>query len=351
MASTNLTIAKTYISTYASYLKSKIRLILLTGVSFALLGLLYAFIKTTKYTARSTFVVEDSKSIGGSGIMGALSGQFGSEVLGALGGSNLLSGENIIELSKSRSLVRQTLLTAYDSTQSLADVYASTYKLKKKWKKDSDINIDIKFTANKNTFTRIEDSLLNTLIDKIIKKDIQVFKPDRRLGLFEMDIVMLDEKLANAFCKRLLNKTSELYIQAKTKRLVGNINRLQHLADSLEGHANKKSLEAAASDFSTLDINPQYYEQNVKKTISSRDEMLSSTVYSEVIKNLEISKASLLQETPTIQIIDNPDTPLPDNHIEWYEGLLGGLFAGLFLSSFLFVFLYEPIDQLGAKNN
>jgi hypothetical protein len=336
---------KAYLSAYISHLVSKMRLILIVGVSFALLGLLYSYIKTLKYTARTTFVVEDSKAMGGSGIMGALSGQFGSEILGALSGSNLLSGENIIELAKSRNLIRQTLLTAYDSSQSLADVYASTYKLKKKWKNSSEVNADIFFTPNKAKYTRIEDSLLNTLIDKIIKKDIQVFKPDRRLSLFEMNIIMLDEKLADLFCRRLLVKTSDLYIQSKTKRLVGNINRLQHLADSLRGYANKKSLEAAQSDFGTLDINPQYYEQNVQKTINSRDEMLSSTVYSEVIKNLEISKASLLQETPTIQIIDTPDNPLPDNHIEWYEGFFGGLFAGLLITSFVLVFLYDPIIE------
>jgi hypothetical protein len=335
-------VVKQYISAYLGYLKSKNRLILLVGISFGILGLVYSYIKTLKYTARTTFVVEDSKAMGGSGIMGALSGQFGSEILGALGGSNLLSGENIIELSKSRSLIRKTLLSAYDSNQSLADVYANTYKLKTKWKKSRDVNADIFFHSQKAVFSRTEDSLLNTLIDKIIKKDIQVFKPDRRLGLFEMNVIMLDEKLADLFCRRLLIKTSDLYIQAKTKRLVGNINRLQHLADSLRGYANRKSYNAAMSEFGTLDVNPQYYEQGVQKTINARDEMLSSTVYSEVIKNLEISKMSLLQETPTIQIIDSPDTPLPDNHIEWYEGLLGGLFGGLFISSFILLFLYDP---------
>jgi hypothetical protein len=258
----------------------------------------------------------------------------------------LLSGENIIELSKSRSLIRKTLLSSYDSTQSLADVYATTYKLKKKWKKSSEVNAEIAFSPNKNTFSRVEDSLLNTLIDKIIKKDIQVFKPDRRLGLFEMDVVMLDEKLADLFCRILLTKTSDLYIQAKTKRLVGNINRLQHLADSLKGYANQKSYDAGMSDFGTLDVNPQYYEQNVQNTINSRDEILSSTIYSEIIKNLELSKVSLLQETPTIQIIDTPDRPLPDNHIEWYEGLFGGLFGGLFIACFVLLFLYEPKVKL-----
>jgi hypothetical protein len=91
-----------------------------------------------------------------------------------------------------------------------------------------------------------------------------------------------------------------------------------------------------------LDLNPQYYEQEVESTINTREESLSGMIYAEVLKNLEISKASLLQETPTIQLVDTPETPLPSNLIEWYEGLIYGLLGGLFASIFLFVFLFEP---------
>lgn len=334
------------VSIYIQYLRTKIKTIAIITAMSAVLGLLYAVLKPIKYTARSSFVVEDSKSLGGSGIMGALSGQFGSEIMSALGGSNLLSGENIIELSKSRSLLRKTFLSPYTNTNySLADKYAETLKLKKKWENSSKVNTHINFSLDKKQYTRIEDSLLNTLIDRVIKKDIQVFKPDRRLSLFEINITMLDEQLASLFCQRLLSNTSDLYINAKTKRIRGNISRLQHLADSLQQHANKKIQSAAASDFKLLDINPQYIQENVNSTIDSRDQALSGTIYAEVLKNLEISKVSLLQETPTIQLVDTPDTPLPDNEIEWYEGLLGGLFAGLFMSAFVFVFLYEPATE------
>jgi hypothetical protein len=266
--------------------------------------------------------------------------------MSALGGSNLLSGENILELAKSRSLLRKTLLTPYGNTNfSLADKYAESHKLKRKWENSKKVNTLISFAINKQKFTRVEDSLLNTLIDRIIKKDIQLFKPDRRLSLFEINITMRDEQLATLFCERLLAKTSDLYIDAKTKRIRGNVGRLQHLADSLQRYANKKIKSAAISDFQIMDINPQYVTENVNSTIEARDQALSGTIYSEVLKNLEISKASLLQETPTIQIVDSPDTPLPDNKIEWYEGLFAGLFAGLFMSIFVFVFLFEPTDK------
>jgi hypothetical protein len=333
----------TTLKTYLAYLRTKIVLILGVTTLGALLGLTYVSIKPIKYTARSSFVVEDSKSLGGSGLMGAISGQLGPELLGALGGSNLLSGENIIELAKSRSLLRKTFLTSYDgSSVSLADRYASSLKLKEDWLDSRKVGVKVDFSWTKKKYSRLEDSLLNTLIDRVIKKDIEVFKPDRRLSLFEVNITMRDEQLASLFCKRLLSMTSDLYINAKTKRIKGNISRLQHLADSLQRYANQRVRTTAQSNFKMLDLNPQYYEQEVESTINTREESLSGMIYAEVLKNLEISKASLLQETPTIQLVDTPETPLPSNLIEWYEGLIYGLLGGLFASIFLFVFLFEP---------
>jgi len=333
-----------FIKAYFSFLLLKRRWIIVSAVVGMLLGVSYVLLKPIKYIARSSFVVEDSKSIGGSGILGALSGQFSSEIMSALGGgSNLLSGENILELSKSRSLLRKTFLTSYDGTnKSLADVYAEKLKLKKKWKESSKVGLDIQFDTGNKKFSRIQDSLLNTLIERVINKDLSIYKPDRRLSLFELNITMRDELLASEFCQRLLSTISEFYINTKTKRLRGNISRLQFLADSLQKNSNSSIKNSAQSSLSLTDISPQYIQENIQNTIDSREEILSTTIYSEVIKNLEITKLSLLQETPTIQLIDNPDTPLEDNKNEWYEGLLGGFGTGFLLSIVVLIFLYEP---------
>lgn len=332
------------IKAYASYLLLQKRWIVISATTGMLLGLGYVLLKPIKFIARSSFVVEDSKSIGSSGILGALSGQFSSEIMSALGGgSNLLSGENILELSKSRSLLRKTFLTPYNGTnQTLADIYAEKLKLKKKWEKSSKVGVQIQFSPANKKFSRLEDSLLNTLIERVIEKDLSIYKPDRRLSLFELDITMRDEILASEFCQRLLSTISEFYINTKTKRLRGNISRLQFLADSLQKRTNGTISNSAQSSVRLIDISPQFVQENIQNTINSREELLSTTIYTEVIKNLEISKISLLQETPTIQVIDNPDTPLEDNKNEWYEGLLGGFLAGCMLSIIALLFLYEP---------
>jgi uncharacterized protein involved in exopolysaccharide biosynthesis len=38
-----------------------------------------------------------------------------------------------------------------------------------------------------------------------------------------------------------------------------------------------------------------------------------ATIYAEIVKNLEVSKTALMQETPTVEVIDHPELPLKKN--------------------------------------
>jgi uncharacterized protein involved in exopolysaccharide biosynthesis len=62
-----------------------------------------------------------------------------------------------------------------------------------------------------------------------------------------------------------------------------------------------------------------------------------NTMYLEIVKNLEISKITLLNNTPIITIIDKPILPLEDDSKPKTLGILGA-FLGSFLSVSFFVF-------------
>jgi hypothetical protein len=331
------------ILSYLQHIIEKRKIIALAGATGLVLGIAFAMLRTTKYTARMSFVVEDSKSLSGSGLLSAISGQFGMDISSALGGgSNLLTGENILELAKSRSFIRQTLLTPYkDSITSLADRYAEIYLFKKKWARRISLNKEINFHVNQK-LDRTEDSLLNKLIDQITEKDLAIFKPERRLGIFEVNVVMTDDLLPSLFCQRLMKSVSDFYVETKTRRIRRNIARLERLADSLRGYADERIVENANAELDVLDINPIYVDKNASKIINSRNENLSNTVYGEVLRNLELSKASLLQETPTIQVVDQPDYPLKDNKIKWYKGGFYGMVLFVLGAIGIFAFLFDP---------
>jgi hypothetical protein len=140
------------------FLLSKWFIIGLAAVMGAGIGFYKAFSTVPAYTARISFVAEEGKS--GSSLA-SLAGQFGFDVGGAASsGGNIFSGENLLIFLKSEGLIRETLLSAYDSTAkiTLADKFAQFEKFQEDWNKNEAIGkIDFsQFTFN--TLPRKEDS-------------------------------------------------------------------------------------------------------------------------------------------------------------------------------------------------
>lgn len=321
--------------------------ILLIGILGGIIGALLSLIWPVTYSARLTFVVEDSKAGGGS-IVSALAGQFGLD-LGSVGGaSGVLAGDNVEQLLKSNAILKKALLTPYGDKEnhSLADIYAIKNKLKERWEdkylKDGG---QLSFPLQSKTYTRLQDSLLQDIVDRIVKKELGIAKPDKKMSFFEVTTKMKDEKLAQLLCQEVLKQGADFYIQTKTKRLRTNVDRLQLRADSLTRLLNRKTYSASSATQILLDINPAYTTANVGSEVQERDKIVLSTIYSEVIKNLEVNKTLLMQETPTVQIVDQPDLPLRKNKLKWYEGLVY-MGAAVTLLYIVFLLFMKP-----AKNN
>jgi len=309
--------------------------LLLALVMGALAGTGYAWMKKTTYTARLTFVVEDAKSSGGS-LISALAGQFGLDVGGMAGGNGVLAGDNVLELLKSRSLLKKTLLTpAQDGKMkmTLADRYVAVYGLQEKW---NDVTGGKKIVFTPGTEDRLTDSLLQTIIKRLLEKELRIAKTDKKLGFFELEATTRDEYLSQQICERLLRVTTDFYVDTKTSRLKANIDRLQRRADSLGIVLDNKTYATAAATQWLLDANPAYASPQVDAEISTRNKYLQATVFAEIVKNLEISKTALLQETPTVQVVDRPEMPLKKNEWKWWQGMLvGGIISIWGFISFL----------------
>lgn len=315
------------------------KIILLVGLLGALIGLGYAWIKHDTYTARLTFVVEEAKGSGGS-IASAIAGQFGFDLGGMSGSNGVLSGDNVLELLKSHTLIKNAILTAYDSAHhSIADRYAEVYQWKEKWKADEKIGKDISFPAGKTEFTRLEDSLLQTIVLRLAEKELSISKPDKKLGFFTIEASTRDERLSQLITERLLKITTDFYVEAKTRRISNNVARLQRRADSLGMVLDRKTYSNAAANQALLDANPAYSSPVVSAEISSRDKFIQSTVYAEIIKSLEVNRTSLVQETPTVQIVDYPDLPLRHNKVKMPLAALLGFFAGAIIALAFLTFL------------
>ena len=317
-----------------NYLLSKWLVIVVLGILGGLVGFFVAWSKPVKYTAKISFVAEEGRS-SASGLA-SLAGQFGFDLGGSSGGG-IFTGENLLIFLKSEGLIRETLLTPIDSTTTttLADRYAEVNELKKGWAENKNIG-SIDFASfNARDLPRKEDSLLQVLVD-VIGKELSVARPDKKATFVEVKTTTRDEQLSKLFTERLVQKGTERYVQSKIKIKAANVALLQKRADSLGAILNRNTYAAAAAQQVLVDVNPALRKAPVSAEISTREKLMVATIFGEVVKNLELAKFTLQQETPVIQVVDRSYLPLKKEKESKLKGLLlGSILAGFLAVGFL----------------
>jgi hypothetical protein len=303
--------------------------ILLVGLIGGAIGFVYAYLQPVKYIAKMTFVVENAKGGSGAGL-GSLASQFGFD-LGGGGEGSIFSGDNILLFLKSESLVRETLLTPSDEKGNitLADLYAEVMKMKESWLKNEKVG-QINFAKHKSALLpRKEDSILQTIESAIIKNNLIIAKPDKKASFIEAKVNTQDEVFSKLFLDRLVQIAIDRYVQSIIKTKAANVAMLQKKADSLTAVLNNKTYNAAASQQNLIDANPALKTNAISSEISNRDKTMAATIFAEVVKNLELSKTLLNQETPVIQVVDQSTFPLEKEKTNKLKSIiLGGILSG-----------------------
>ena len=312
------------------FLVSKWKSIFTAGFVGAAFGLFLSWYIPVSYVSKMKFVIEESGS--GMGGLASLAGQFGFDINSSIKGG-LFTGENVLLFLKSEQLCRETLMTSFDSSTSLADRYAEVKQWKEKWKKKKSIG-PVDFSKFKDgNFPRLEDSLMQVIVKEIIERDLTVAKPDKKASFIEVQSIMRDEMLSKLFSERLVSIATAKYLQSKTKIKQLNIMRLQRRADSLSALLDDKSFNAAASQQELVDANPAIRTAPLSAEIATRNKTIVATIFGEVVKNLELSKTMLNQETPVIEMVDRSSLPLEKKGLKKIIGIL----AGGLISTFVFV--------------
>jgi hypothetical protein len=284
--------------------------VLIFGIIGGGIGFLNALLTPVRYITQITFIVEESKS--GGSMLNSIAGQFGLDV-GSGSGSGVLNADNIIPFFRSQELCRSVLLMPEEGSKTLiADRYASVYGLNEKWKKRfGGRYVGFAPALKDNKLPRLEDSLLQIIIKKwVLKNDVYILRPDKKATFFTLVASMRDEKLSKLFCEELLQQGVSKYLDIKTKSKLANVQVLQRRSDSLSAILRQKTFSTASQQQVLLDLNPANKIEGVNYEMSTREKNMVTTIFAEVVKNLEISKTLLSQETPTVQIIDRSYLPL-----------------------------------------
>ena len=134
------------------------------------------------------------------------------------------------------------------------------------------------------------------------------------------------------------------YISYQTKQSTNTISFLQNRADSVF-----VELEKAEQEFARVkDINQRIIKASgrLKELQLMRNVEVLNTMYLELVKNIEVSKLTLLNQTPIIQVIDKPILPLEDTKMSTLLVLLITIFISTTCSVIYFVLRKLVSDSL-----
>ena len=322
------------LSEYKTYLlKRKFTIIAVSGLFFVL-GIVFAIYSDKKYTAELTFVVEDQQQGGGTlGSMTGIASQFGFDVGGS--SSSTFSQNNILEFLKSRGVVEAALMQNRKVNRKedlLIEHYLHLNKIKDLWKANEDLS-PVSFHGKLN---QDNDSVSGGIWKNIIEGKLLVELQSDEANIINLSYTSVNGEFAKMFVETLIEQMSKMYISHQTAQSSNTLDFLSSRADSVF-----IELEMAEEEFAKVkDINQRIVKASgrLKELQLMRNVEVLSTMYLEIVKNLEISKLTLLNQTPIIQIIDKPILPL--ELVENSKTVLGflGAFLGGFLSLSFFIF-------------
>jgi len=327
------------IKNWLIYLLSNLKgIIIITSIFFFLL-LLYNFIKSPVHYARTSFVLDSESSSNSIGDIASLASLAGINASSFIDASSLFQIDNIQELYRSNSMIKQTLMTDSDfgnERSLLIDRLASNEKIDKKWDK---LNVDFSSYNSKSNNLRIHDSILNEVVKIIKEKYLLVDKPSRKTTILEIGFDHKDELFAKSFNENLVSIVNDFYFKTKTQKTGENLKILERQADSVKKVLDKSILFLAEKDQSIPNPNPLTKVSLVPYQKALVDVQANGAIYQQIVTQLELAKVTHRNNTPLIQIIDKPVLPLENSRLKLFECFVYGIFGGLFFSVLYYSFL------------
>lgn len=310
---------KKIVKNYGFYLWSKKWIVVAAGIIGVIIGIIHAYTYKPTYTATYKFSIE-SKSGSASGF-NALS-----VLAGISSSSGTFSGDNLVELFRSRSMVEMALLKPIivdgdtmnlleykilaDSTRLHCDEIRSN---RDQTKPHIATLCDVYFPYNQNrdSFTREQDSIIMLIAAGMMQKDIVIEKLDKKLSYAYFSVSSKNEKFAKEFSSAMISTVFDFYLKSKRENAQRNLNEFQSRADSIRKELNK-SLYAAAH-YRDLNMNPSKSVLGVEQLKYQTDIQINTAAYSEIVKNIEVMKLDMAKSEPLIQEIDVPRYPLAND--------------------------------------
>ena len=307
-------------------------------------GLLYSLQSKPKYIATSSMMLESSK--GGGSMSGALAlaSQFG---LMSGGSSAVINEDKLIEIIKAETIIKTALFrsaTINAKSDMLANHFIDVFGYKERWAKDDSLK-DFRFVNSKENLNVNENSVLKLFYGQITKDFLVIDKS--KSGIITVTTKTNSELFSKYLNQYLVEAVTSFYINRITEKGRKNI-------EMIEGRVDSIALALKDAEF-TLARWKDGSQQLVKaqgmmaEMRLRRNVEVCNSIYIEGVKQLEISKFALLEQTPFLQIIDQPTLPLNSvGVVSPVRGIAVGFMIGCLLSA-LYVFVRKKYAEMMAE--
>ncbi len=322
---------------YTRELKKKFILISTVLIISIISGLVYSSIQKDKFEAVLSFIVEGQSEGPNLSSISGMASQFGLD----LGGSSTssFSQQNVIELLKSRKVIESTLSKSC-IVNNEEDILLNHY---------ISINNMIEDGENISFFTSSKDSITNIIWKEIIEFKIDLSYQNDEANILNLTYTSTNSEFAKNFTELLVEEISQMYSHYQTEKTRNSLKNLELRSDSIFRELkNSERNFARVKDRNLRVINASGRLDEIQYM---REVQVLNAIYLELIKNTELVKMNLLNETPIIQLIDVPVLPLEySNRFSKLFWVFSFSFLGLFLVSSLIILRKLIRDTLEEDN-
>lgn len=254
------------------------------------------------YTAKISFVLSTETVNGRAVGLSSLASQFGLDA-GGSGTESVFSGDNIVELFKTRKIAERALLQKMPGTsQSFAEF------INEKVENHAPIHLGV-FPINPEDLNAEQLAIVRKY-QMQLTESLNIFKKDKKLAYYTISSTGINEAFVYYAANFVLKVTSNFFIDTKTKMARKNLALLENEADSLYNIlGGTVNLSANIAD-KTFNINPSLIKQRAPVQMNQARLAALTAAYTEVMRQLEVAKINVQKETPLYQVIDEPIRPL-----------------------------------------
>ncbi len=163
-------------------------------------------------------------------------------------------------------------------------------------------------------------------------------------GIITVAITTRSELLSKYFNEQLVKSVINFYVDRITEKGRRNVDIIQRRVDSVAGALRDAELTLARwKDASNQLVKAQGMIAEIKLR---RNVEVNNSMYIEGVKQLEISKFTLLDQTPFLQVIDQPFLPLATKgKLAPIKGVIIGFIVGCLLAG-IFVWIKKKVLDL-----